>query len=95
MAKRLRDDFGTYAWEGAPVRWKRTGASGHVAVTSEDVEIRVALSVRLAPLHGRIEREIVTFCDEHFSLRVPDPTRAAPPAARRSGSASPRPKRNN
>ena len=83
MAKRLRDDFGgSYAWEGDTLSFKRTGASGHVAVGKDDLEIRVNLSFLLGPLHGRIEREIVEFCDANVG---PDGAQEPPrPASRRS-----------
>ena len=97
MAERLQNDFGgTYAWEGDTLRFQRTGASGHVLVTAHDVEIRVDLSLWLAPLHGRIEREIVAFCDEHFPQAAPDraqaPRRTVRGASPRS-SGAPTPKR--
>jgi putative polyhydroxyalkanoate system protein len=82
MARRLRDDFGgSYAWEGDTLRFQRTGASGHVAVTPDGFEIRVDLSFVLRPLHGRIEREIVSFCDENVTPPAGSPQ--AVPAARR------------
>ena len=64
MAERLRGDFGgSYAWKGDTLCFKRTGASGQVAVTPESVEIHVSVSLLLSPLRARIEREIVDFCD--------------------------------
>src|SRR5215470_9737789 len=71
MAERLREDFGgSYAWDGDTLRFRRMGASGHVAVTPERVEIRVNVSVLLSPLHARIEREIVDFCDARLKAPV-------------------------
>lgn len=85
MARKLRDDFGgSYAWEGDTLRFQRTGASGHVAVTPEAFDIRVDLSFLLRPLHGRIEREIVSFCDENVA---PAAETAQAPAARRKRAA--------
>jgi putative polyhydroxyalkanoate system protein len=88
MADRLRADFGgSYAWEGDTLRFQRTGASAQVVVTAKDIEIRVDISFLLSPLHTRIEREIVAFCDEH--LGTPAPPLWARPAqldASRSGS---------
>lgn len=87
MARRLRDDFGgSYVWDGDTLRFRRTGVSGHIAVTPDDFEIRVTLSFLLGPLHGRIEREILTFCDARAGQAAPDQAQAATPAARRSRS---------
>ena len=66
MARKLREDYGgSFAWEGNDLSFQRTGASGSVAVTKEGFQVRVELGVLLSPLRSRIEREIVTFCDEH------------------------------
>ena len=37
-----------------------------MAVTKAGFQVRVELGLLLSPLRSRIEREIVTFCDEHF-----------------------------
>src|SRR5262245_18622265 len=103
MARRLRADFGgAYTWEGDTLCFERTGASGHVTVTDHDVEIRVSISFLLRPLHGRIEREIVAFCDEQLGPAGSPESQPARPAAARSrstkssrshgASRSPRPK---
>jgi putative polyhydroxyalkanoate system protein len=86
IARQLRDDFGgSYAWEGDRLCFRRAGASGDVAVTPEEIEIRVNISFLLSPLHARIEREIVTFCDEHLGRPAPrDRRQPARPTASRS-----------
>jgi putative polyhydroxyalkanoate system protein len=67
MARRLqREHGGTYTWAGNDLVFKRTGASGRVAVAKDTLEISVELSFLLSPLRSRIEREIRAFCDEHF-----------------------------
>jgi putative polyhydroxyalkanoate system protein len=67
MARRLRDDYGgSYTWEGNDLRFYRSGASGCVTVTGDDVQVRVELGFLLSPLRSRIEREIRAFCDEHL-----------------------------
>jgi putative polyhydroxyalkanoate system protein len=81
IAQRLQKDFGgAFAWDGDTLRFARTGASGSVAVTPDGFEIRVITSFLLAPLHGRIEREIVRFCDEELR-----PAQAVRPVAARRG----------
>ena len=67
MAKRLRDDYGgSFAWNGNDLHFERPGATGSVAVTKEGFQVRVELGLLLSPLRSRIEREIITFCDEQF-----------------------------
>ena len=72
MARRLRDEYGgSYRWDGDVLRFQRTGASGQVTVGQDDVEIRIELGFLLAPLQGRIEREIAAFWDD--LVRAPSP----------------------
>jgi putative polyhydroxyalkanoate system protein len=67
VARQLQHDYGgSYLWSGDDLHFQRTGASGSVAVTKEGFQVRVELGVLLSVLRSRIEREIVTFCDEHF-----------------------------
>ena len=81
MARRLqREHGGTFSWAGNELVFKRTGASGRVAVAKDTFEISVQLSFLLSPLRSRIEREIRDFCDEHFGASPP-PARKSAPAA--------------
>jgi len=67
IARQLRDDYGgSFTWKGDDLRFKRPGASGSVAVTKAGFQVRVELGLLLSPLRSRIQREIVTFCDEHL-----------------------------
>src|SRR5262245_36097838 len=82
FARRLRAEYGgSYAWEGNDLRFMRTGASGVVSVTKDDVDIRVELSLLLTPLRAQIEREIRAFCDEHFGAGEQADRRKRAPAA--------------
>ena len=68
IARRLKADYGgSFAWHGDVLRFERPGASGSVAVSKEGFEVHVELGLLLTPLRSRIEREIITFCDEHFA----------------------------
>src|SRR5262249_28562448 len=68
VARRLKDDYGgSFGWKGNALHFERTGASGSVAVTKDGFEVQVELGLLLSPLRSRIEREIVAFCDQHFS----------------------------
>lgn len=68
VARRLKGDYGgTFGWKGEVLHFERTGASGSIAVTEEDFQVHVELGFLLSPLRSRIEREIVAFCDEHFT----------------------------
>jgi putative polyhydroxyalkanoate system protein len=67
MARRLLSDYGgSYTWQGNDLHFRRTGASGCVAVTKDSFQIRIELGFLLRPLQSRIEREVRAFCDEHF-----------------------------
>lgn len=68
MARRLKDDFGgSFTWNGDVLNFERTGASGSVAVTKDDVRVKVELGFLLSPLRSQIEREIRAFFDEHLA----------------------------
>ena len=91
MARKLQKDLGgSFSWKHDDLHFQRTGASGSVAVTNEAVRVRVELGWLLSPLVSRIEREIVTFCDEHFGdADAParsQPARGAPRRGRGAGS---------
>ena len=68
VARQLQQDYGgTFSWSGNDVEFRRTGASGSVAVSRDGFEVRVELGFLLSALRSRIEREIVKFCDAHLS----------------------------
>ena len=68
MAVRLKGDFGgSFEWNGDVLRFERTGASGSLAVTRDNVQVHVDLGLLLSPLRPRIEREITAFLDEHLA----------------------------
>lgn len=67
IATRLQEQFDlAYEWDGDILRFKRSGVSGHLAVSKRDVEINVRLGFLLLPLRAHIEREIHAYCDEQF-----------------------------
>ena len=80
IAQRLRDEYGgSYRGDGDTLRFKRTGASGEMAVTSDDVQIRIDIGLLLTPLRSRIEREIYAFLDAHLApSQRPQPASPAP-----------------
>ena len=57
---------GTVDWDGATMRFKRSGASGRIEVSDRAVEVVVDVGLLLRPLSSRIEREIRTVLDEHL-----------------------------
>ncbi len=68
IARKLKSDFGgSYEWHGDVLRFKRTGASGSLAVSDDSVRVHVDLGLLLRPLRSRIEREITAFLDEHLA----------------------------
>lgn len=84
IARRLQSDYGgSYAWRGDDLLFRRTGASGSVAVTKDEIQIRLELGLLLRPLTSRIEHEIRAFCDEHFGEERDD---RAPSGKRRKAS---------
>ena len=86
IARRLKADYGgSYSWNGDTLSYERTGASGKVAVTRDNFEVRLGIGWLLAPFRSRIERELHAYCDEHFGAGDAGGDQPSP-AARRSGS---------
>lgn len=85
-AKRLSQEHGgTFQWEGDTLRFSRPGASGRVAVTNDDVEVRIDLGLLLLPLRARIAREIHAFLDDQLGAAgTPEGGQPARRAASRS-----------
>ena len=55
-----------YRWEGDSVQFKRTGVSGHLEVTNNEVMLQVKLGFLLMPLKHQIEQEIHRYIDRVF-----------------------------
>jgi putative polyhydroxyalkanoate system protein len=56
VARDLKKEYKMeYAWEGDSVRFKRSGASGLLALGEDFVEVDIKLGMLLAPLKGKIE----------------------------------------
>ena len=84
IAGRMRREFGgTFDWDGDTLRFRRTGASGHVDLGVSEITVHVDLGLLLRPFRSRIEREIHAYLDEHLGTAT---GQAARPAARRSTS---------
>ena len=88
VAKQLRKDYGgSFTWHGDDLHFERTGASGSLAVSKNDFQVRVELAFLLSALRSRIEQEIVTFCDAHFGAAARaepgEPSRRAAPRPRK------------
>lgn len=67
MAERLgRELEVSYTWDGDTLRFDRTGASGQLVVSRDEIELRVELGWLLRPFRSRIEGEIRAVWDEHL-----------------------------
>jgi len=91
MAQKLQKEHGgSFTWKGDDLHFHRTGASGSVAVTKDGLQVRLELAWLLSPLASRIEREIVTFCDEHLGdAGRPTPSQGTRRAPRRRSDTTP------
>lgn len=59
LAKELKRKLGgEYRWEGETLEFKRTGASGHIRVDEQEVEILLELGMLLRPMRGSIEEAV-------------------------------------
>jgi putative polyhydroxyalkanoate system protein len=53
-------------WEGDVLRFERSGAKGHVAVSDSDVHVQVELGLMLRPLKGAVEAQIQKYLDRYL-----------------------------
>lgn len=60
LKKKLNAD---YAWKGNSLHFKRSGASGHIDLKDDVIEIRIKLGMVLAPMKGKIESAITEQLD--------------------------------
>lgn len=68
LASSLRDELDAdYHWEGSTLQFTRTGASGHIDVSDDDVKVEIKLSVLLSPLKGKIKKTIEDEMDKYLT----------------------------
>lgn len=59
VARDLQGQLGaSYAWEGAVLRFRATGAKGSIRVEPGEVVVEVDLGLALLPFRNRIEEEV-------------------------------------
>ena len=67
LAEKLQKDLDAeYHWEGSTLRFSRTGASGRIDVSDDEVLVEVKLGMLLGPLKGKIERTIEDEIDRYL-----------------------------
>jgi putative polyhydroxyalkanoate system protein len=67
LAKKLKKDLNAdYHWEGSRLKFQRSGASGHIDVTEEELDIEIKLGMLLSPLKGKIEKTIHDEIDQRL-----------------------------
>jgi len=68
LAGDLAEKFGIdYGWDGDAIHFERPGVHGMITVAENDIRIQANLGIFLALLKSRIEDEIVSYLEEHFS----------------------------
>ncbi|HEA52815.1 hypothetical protein LCGC14_0607080 [marine sediment metagenome] len=53
-----------YEWEGDHLKFKRSGAKGHLNITDSDLHVHLELGMLLRPFKPRIEQEINSQLDK-------------------------------
>lgn len=56
-----------YHWEGDTLKFKRSGASGHILVSDTGVEIEVKLGMLLSALKGTVENTLTDELNKRLS----------------------------
>ncbi len=59
LARDLSSQFDLdYQWEGDHLKFKRSGAKGHLNITGDDLHVHLELGMLLRPFKSKIEQEI-------------------------------------
>ena len=64
LAEKLDAD---YEWEGDNLSFKRSGASGKVCVSKQDLQVDIKLGMLLTPLKGKIEQTVNDYLDDNLA----------------------------
>jgi len=56
-----------YQWDGDSLRFKRSGASGSIDLSDDQIELKIKLGMLLAPMKPKIERYITENFQSIFS----------------------------
>ena len=68
LAEKLSTDLSAkYSWEGDRLVFKRSGASGHIDIGDDIVDIEIKLGMMLTPLKGKIEQTVEGYLEERLS----------------------------
>jgi putative polyhydroxyalkanoate system protein len=67
LAKAIAKEYGiAHHWEGNELRFDRSGVKGHIAVSKEEIHVRVELGFLMSAMKPVIEREIERQLDEQI-----------------------------
>ncbi len=65
LARDLASKFElNYQWEGDHLKFKRSGARGHLNITGKDLHVHLELGMLLRPFKSRIAQEIHSQLDQ-------------------------------
>ncbi|MEH6562011.1 MAG: polyhydroxyalkanoic acid system family protein [Marinobacter sp.] len=65
LARDLSSQFDLdYQWEGDHLKFKRSGAKGHLNITGDDLHVHLELGMLLRPFKSKIEQEIYRQLDQ-------------------------------
>lgn len=68
LAEKLSEELSVETnWEKDRLTFKRTGASGHINLGEDEVDVEIKLSMVLKPLKGKIEQTVQDYLDERLS----------------------------
>lgn len=56
-----------HEWVGDTLKFERSGLSGQMAISPQDVHITAKLGLMLKPLKGRIEKELIGVLDRKLA----------------------------
>ncbi|WP_428309842.1 polyhydroxyalkanoic acid system family protein [Hydrocarboniphaga sp.] len=67
IGKMAKDFDLKHNWEGDTLKFERSGLSGQMAITEQDLHITAKLGMLLKPMKGRIEKELTAALDRKLA----------------------------
>jgi putative polyhydroxyalkanoate system protein len=67
IGKMAKDFDLKHNWDGDTLKFERSGLSGQMAITPQDIHITAKLGLLLKPLKGRIEKEILSVLERKLA----------------------------
>ncbi|MGD2118131.1 MAG: polyhydroxyalkanoic acid system family protein [Chromatiales bacterium] len=68
LAAKLAQDYDyDYHWEGDKLKFKRSGAQGHIALADDHIVVDIKLGLLLSAVRGQVESTLNSYLDKYLA----------------------------